>query len=175
LPLSDQAIAAVVLPGGLKFSMWNNTIGSLSHYEHLGGVTYSSGKEWVAASRYLDGEIAIASRATGQPRLAVFAFNDYMININTVLLDAEIRNRALPELAVISPIPGYNGTAKYLTQLKPMDPSVTVVVTVTSLSDEFVPPVPLAVGTDYVSTLHFKEFARYQLPDGAGLIIWARR
>ncbi len=174
LPMSVEAVASVPFPNGDHLTLWDSAQGTLRRYEDNAGVPFSAGRGWVAASAFADKEIWAKSAAAGHPPVAVLAFNDYMINVNTVSLDSAIHHRGQLQLAVMYPLPGYNGTAEYLNQIKWIDPIVTVVATITGGADEFQPAVPLSVGIDYVSSLHFKPFARYRLPDGEWLVLWSR-
>lgn len=174
LPMSVEAVTSVPFPNGDHLTLWDSAQGTLRRYEDSAGVPFSNGKGWMAASAFADNEIWGKSAAAGHPPVAVLVFNDYMINVNTVSLDSAIHHRGELQLALMYPLPGYKGTAKYLNQIKWIDSIVTVVATITGGADEFQPAVPVSVGLDYVSSLHFKQFARYWLPDGEWLVLWSR-
>jgi hypothetical protein len=174
LPMSVEAVTSVPFPNGDRLTLWDSAEGSFRRYEDNAGVPFSAGKAWVAVSAFADNAIWEKSEAVGRPPVAVLTFNQYMINVNTVSLDSAIHHQSGLELALMNPLPGYNGTAEYLGQIKWIDPIVTVVATVTGGVDEFQPAVPVSVGIDYVSSLHFKQFARYRLPDGEWLVLWSR-
>ncbi len=175
LPMSDETIVSVPLFGGARLVLWDSR-GTLRNYEDADqapkSVGPATGRAWLAASSFADDQIWQASKARGRPPLAVFAFTDEMINTNTVGLDSLMRHRSGIALAGINPLPGDTRTADYLDQMTAIDPLVTVVATVTQGPDEVHPAVPTAAGIAYASSLHFHQFARYQLPDGQSLMLW---
>jgi hypothetical protein len=182
LPMPVQVAAVLPVPGTATLVLWESA-GTLRTYEDGGGVPISvepdpgakaTGRAWLAASAFADAAIRQASSASGRVPLAVFTFNERMLNVNTVELDSLVRYRSALAQFLLEPLSRNASVADYLRQASAIDPSVTAVATVTTNSDEFEPQVPLGVGVDYARSLQFRPFARYWLPDGQWLVLWDR-
>ncbi len=183
LPLSSEATASVSVsfPIASELVLWDSR-GTLRNYEDAAKVPKSvepdlgstaNGRAWLAAWTFADDEIWQASQAGSRPPLAAFAFNNRMLNLNQIALDSLIRHQSVIRLGLINPLPAGAPTAAYLDQMSAIDPMVTVVATVTQGPDDIQPAVPVAIGYAYASSLHFDPFARYRLPDGQRLVLWA--
>jgi 4-amino-4-deoxy-L-arabinose transferase-like glycosyltransferase len=182
LPMPVQVAAVLPVPGTATLVLWESA-GTLRTYEDGGGVPISvepdpgakaTGRAWLAASAFADAAIRQASSASGRVPLAVFTFNERMLNVNTVELDSLVRYRSALAQFLLEPLSRNASVADYLRQASAIDPSVTAVATVTTNTDEFEPQVPLGVGVDYARSLQFRPFARYWLPDGQWLVLWDR-
>lgn len=179
LPSDDRVVSTVARGSGL--SAWNSE-SNIERFEIGGQVPTAlnplgprTGRAWLTAWARIDSAIYDEAGRSGRPLSIMLTFRDRLLTIPQLQLPLLLRGRFPPPLHDMLPTPNGDTIAYFLHLEKPLDPTISMVMTATGGPDQAGEPLPADLGPTYARALHFDQVFTYRLPDGRTVGLWTPR
>jgi 4-amino-4-deoxy-L-arabinose transferase-like glycosyltransferase len=181
LPQTKSVNARISFTSRIKFTIWNSEsryafevdAGKVPPRVEPHPLSSTTGRAWVATWVRIAEVIQRKSEFEPKAPIVMFAFNDRMVTPPQIVAQLLLRGQREIEVLQMPPLPPSTKIGRYLALEKKYDPSVNFILTTTSGPDSVGYPLPAHLGAVYAHGLHFKVVARFPLPDGRIVYLWA--